>query len=100
MKNEELEFFCYHLQLKLISRSSVDLLNLYLKSTLTIFFFPSQRKDKQNSMYISFSVKNTQKISRNNEIQALSFMQCQTFTNIFLKNGYRRSKNTSEQIKK
>ena len=36
-------------------------------------------------MYISFSVKNTQKISRNNEIQALSFMLCQTFTNIFLK---------------
>ena len=36
-------------------------------------------------MYISVSVKNTQKISRNNEIQALSFMQCQTLTNIFLK---------------
>ena len=43
-------------------------------------------------MYISFSVKNTQKISRNSEIQAISFMLCQIFTNIFLKNGNRRSK--------
>ena len=86
MKNkEQLEFFSLLLTTKLISRSSVDLLNLYLKSTLTIFFFPSEKKDKQNSMYISFSVKNTQKISRNNEIQALSFMPCQTSTNILLK---------------